>query len=166
MPDRLTIGRLMLLTAGVAISLGILPLKVAASELVKVEFWLSLSTALLAGLSLPAPWFTLRHRGRQTLGPGGLFALTVGLGTLLLLIPVGIGRIRGSGQVDTPAGCMMYCMPLVSVWYVLAAAFSGHIGRRLFHPNTPWTERYGFLLAALWTPWGVWHLVTMYLDVL
>jgi hypothetical protein len=162
--DRLTIRRLLILTAGVAISLGTLLPGFDRKELAKVDGWISLSTFFVVGLALPAPLFTLpRRSGRQPLGPGGLFALTSGLGSLLLLLPMGINGLQGS-KPGMEAICLIYCMPLMSVWYLLALGLSRQIGRRLFWPETPWTERYGFFLALLWTPWGIWHLFQMYWE--
>jgi hypothetical protein len=42
----------------------------------------------------------------------------------------------------------------------------GHLARTLFNRETPWSERYGFLLALLWSPLGVWVLADLYTEVL
>ena len=91
-----------------------------------------------------------------------MFALTAGFGALLMLPPCLVGRIA-SEKTMAPM-CMYYVLPLVGLWYLLAAAAGGQIGRKLLSPDTPWSERYGFLLALLWSPLGVWHLVGFYHD--
>ncbi|NLX95625.1 MAG: hypothetical protein GXY83_05565 [Rhodopirellula sp.] len=161
-PDRLTILRLLLLTAGVAVGLGVfLP---RSSDPWDINTVLVVGNALVLGLALPAPLFTLRfgRRRERPLGPGGLFALTVGLGGLLMLPPALASVV--SPKPGSAAVCLYYAMPLVGLWYLLAAALAGHVNRALFRPATPWVERYGLLLAALWSPLGAWHLANFYLE--
>jgi hypothetical protein len=158
--DALTIRRILLLTAGVAAGL-----KVFAPEsdqpLVQAEGWLLLANAVVIGLSLPAPFFLMGSvRRARTLGPGSMFAATMGVGSWLLLPPPLIGR--------SPAAllCSYYAMPLVAAWFLLATLLTRQVNRRLFdRAATPWTERYGYVLALLWAPLGVYHLVLMYREV-
>jgi hypothetical protein len=165
--DRLTILRLLLLTAGVAVGLVIFAPRITEAYATDTDQWRGLASAVIIGLGLPAPLFCVRRplRGRQ-LGAGGLFALTAGLGSLVILPAAVIAMIANGEPKGMPVVCPYYCLPLVGLWYLLAALLSGHAGRHLFRPETPWTERYGFLLALLWSPLGVWVLVDIYRDVL
>lgn len=164
--DSLTIRRLLLLTAGLAIGLGLFTPERQEGRLVRLNLdaTLGLFSAAMLGLALPAPLFVLGQRLAKgpAIGPGGLYALTMGLGALLMLPPVVMHRF--AGKPGAAIVCLFYVMPLVSLWYFLAAAMTGHLGRKLFARATAWTERYGFLLAVLWTPLGVWLLIQFYMD--
>jgi len=124
-----------------------------------------LANAVLIGLALPAPLFMVRPRRRDArpLGFGSLFALVAGLGALLMLPPALAARLKSSqgGAVV----CLAYVLPLMGLWFILAALLSGQI-RSLFRADTPWRERYGALLALLWSPLGAWHLYGFYSEVL
>ena len=166
--DTLTIGRFLLLTAGVAIGLGVF---VSAEENgntvqeeLSLEVFIVQYNAFLIGLALPAPLFIAGQRLRKgpTIGPGGLFAVTMGLGSLLMLPPIFVDHLQS--QDGIPFACIHYMMPLVSCWYLIAALIAGSLGRKLFARTTAWTERYGFFLAAFWTPVGVWWLITFYME--
>ncbi len=164
--DSLTIRRFLLLTAGMAVGLGVFtPAEESGQMLVfDLNSVLAFYNALLIGFALPAPLFVLGQRFRKgpPVGPGGLFAVTMGLGALLMLPPVLVARLQSDQGL--PIVCLYYMMPLVSFWYLAAALIAGKLGRSLFSRSTAWTERYGFFLAALWTPVGVWWLVTFYLE--
>lgn len=164
--DALTIRRFLLLTAGLALGLGLFAPENQDGGFFKLNLdgTLGLFNAAMLGLALPAPLFVLGQRFAKgpAIGPGGLYALTMGLGTLLMLPPVLMQRF--AGKAAGAAICLFYVMPLVSMWYFLAAAMSGYLGRKLFARSTAWTERYGFLLAVLWTPLGTWLLIQFYLE--
>jgi hypothetical protein len=122
-------------------------------------------------LTLPAPLFGIaRVFKNRSLGAGGLFALAIGLGVWLMLPAAVIeclARVRTPGnERNEAAGCLYFVMPMMGLWYLLAGLVSGHIGRRLFSPTTPWIDRYGFFLALLWSPLGAWHVVDVYGNVL
>lgn len=159
--DALTIGRFLLLTAGVAVGLGVFvsPHKQGGGFLrFDLDTFLVYYNAVFIGLALPAPLFVMGQRLRKgpPIGPGGLYAVTVGLGSLLMLPPVLVGRLQS--DVGPSFTCIHYTMPLVSFWYLAATLLAGRLGRELFSRATPWTERYGFFLAVLWTPVGMWLL--------
>jgi hypothetical protein len=164
--DTLTIGRILLLTAGVAIGLGVFRPAENGGGLfeINIERTTGLYNAVLIGFALPAPLFIIGQRRRKgpPIGPGGLFALMTGLGAFLMLPPVLVYRLA-SGQ-GTALLCLYYMLPLVSFWYLAAAAIAGKLGRDLFARTTAWTERYGFLLAVLWAPMGAWWLINFYLE--
>ena len=166
--DTLTIGRFLLLTAGVAIGLGVFsPVENRDQpDLIDfdLDYFIVVYNAVLIGLTLPAPLFIIGQRLRKgpPVGPGGLLAVTLGLGTFLMLPPVFIDRLQQDEGMAFV--CIHYMLPLASFWYLLAALIAGKLGRELFARATAWTERYGFLLAVLWTPVGVWWLITFYME--
>ena len=163
--DALTIGRMLLLTAGLAIGLGVFSPPMNATLFGDVNGILFFYNGVLLGLALPAPIILVGQRLRKgpAAGPGGLLALTLGLGVLLMLPPALAVRLGSSGGEATII-CLFYVMPLVSAWYLLATILAGQLRRSLFRRSTPWTERYGFFLAAGWTPLGVWWLLRFYWD--
>ncbi len=166
--DTLTIGRFLLLTAGVAVGLGVF---VSPEEDVSgpwlelnLDYFIVYYNAVLVGLALPAPLFIVGQRLHKgpTIGPGGLYAVTMGLGSLLMLPPIFVDHLQSKDGI--PFACLHYMMPLVSSWYLIATIVAGSLGRKLFARTTAWTERYGFFLAAFWTPVGVWWLTTFYVE--
>lgn len=163
--DRLTIGRMLLLTAGLAAGLGIFAPEMGKQPKIGApDWWIGLTNAVLIGLALPAPLFTVRlpWRKARPLGVGGLFALVAGLGALLMLPPALGARLKG--QQAGAVFCLAYALPLMGLWFVLAGLLVGQIAS-LWKADTPWTERYGTLLALAWSPLGVWHLYRFYADV-
>jgi hypothetical protein len=130
------------------------------------EHWRVLWNAVLLGLSLPAPLFILRFRRAPTdlPGAGALFALTAGLGAILMMPPTVAARFVSRGPVGAVV-CSQYVFPLLGLWYMLAALLGGHLTRTLVNRQAPWSERYGFVLGLLWSPLGAWVLVDLYLEV-
>ncbi len=169
--DRLTIGRLMLLTAGIGVSLPLYVPELGTGDPRNPETWRILVNAVVVGLAMPAPLICLagRSSGRR-LGAGGMFALVAGLGVLLLLPPALINwylRITANTKQDySAAACLYFVLPPLGLWYLLAALLAGHAGRESFRKSTPWTEKYGYSLALLWTPLGLWQLFEIYRDTL
>jgi hypothetical protein len=167
-PDRLSIGRLMLLTAGVAVGLALcMPLP---EKNPGWDYWTVVYNGLLCGLALPAPLICLPRAWRkQPIGTGGLFALVAGLAVLGMtpaLVIESLARHATPPSNDTDAlACMYYLMPLMGLWHFVAALATGSIAR-LFKRQTAWSERYGLVLAALWSPLGAWLMVLVYRDVL
>ncbi len=170
-PDRLTIRRLLLLMVGTAVGLTLFAPRLGPNDLTRTESWREVSFSVIIGLTLPAPLFAIRYRFRRRgLGSGGLFALAIGLGVWLML-PAAlidlIERMRSPANMRNAVGaCLYFVMPMMGLWYLLAGLASGHVSRRLVSPGTPWIDRYGYLLALLWTPLGAWHVVDVYRDVL
>jgi purine-cytosine permease-like protein len=165
--DRLTIARLLLLTAGVAVGLGVYAPDVSLPEGSSVdrrERWLGVANAVLIGLALPAPLFAigLQRRERVALGVGGLFALMASLGALTLMPAMLMMRL--SRASSGAALCLHYALPLMGLWCVLAAVVGGQ-ARFLFRKDAPWLDRYGAFLALLWSPLGVRHLIWIYRDL-
>lgn len=164
-PDRLTIGRLLILTAGVAVGLGVfLPHRSDPPKIGDPELWLASINAVLAGLSLPAPLFFFRmpRESRSRMRFGGFFALAAGLGSLTMLPPAAAARVASTGASATV--CLIYVLPLMALWWLMAAASSGQL-RTLFRRDRPWLDRFGTLLAIAWSPLGLWHLFNFYAEM-
>jgi hypothetical protein len=172
--DRLTIRRSLILTAGIAAGLAIgVP---RPFDLKAIDSWRALLTAVLMGVSLVGPLFALAHCragiaplssragcARRRLDWGGLFWFAQGLGVLLLLPPIiaeqfGRDRIRLSS-----ASCLAYVLPLMGLWFVLAALASGLIQRRHLR-RAAWLDRCGVWLAVAWSPLGAWIIFEFYFD--
>jgi len=190
--DRLTISRLLILTAGVGVGLAIcMPRPV---DLRSADSWRSLLTAVLMGISLTGPLFAVLDRGtgilpvssragcpcHQRLDWGGLFWFAQGLGVLLMLPPI-IAEQFGQDRIRlSPSSCLGYVLPLMGLWFLLAALASGMLGSRTRQtlddaasgPNADefgyyaqaWRDRFGVLLAACWAPLGGWILFDFYVD--
>jgi hypothetical protein len=169
--DRLTIRRLMLLTAGVAVGLTIFSPPLKEMNPGSADDWRVLWNALAVGLAAPAPLFCTAVGFRNgRLGFGGMFALAAGLGVWLLLPPAIIEWLGRNASprvdIDQAVFCLFFVLPSMGLWYLLAAFVGGQVGRRLFSRSTPWTDKYGFFLALLWSPLGAWQLVEIYRNVL
>ena len=163
--DRLTIGRMLLLTAGVAVGLGVFAPEVKRPlQLGEPDRWLMFANAILIGLSLPLPLlaFRLRRPDRVRLGAGGLFALAAGLGAWTMLPPACAQRLKSGGS--EAAVCLVYVLPLMAVWWLLATVAAGQL-RSTFSGSRPWFERFGSWLAVLWMPLGLWQLSRFYLEM-
>jgi hypothetical protein len=169
--DRLTIGRLLVLTAGIAVGLTVFAPRFEEDNSADPDVWRGLAQAVAIGLALPAPLFCLPRAFRnRRLGPGGLFALSAGLGAIVLLPAGVIERFpwqspTGGGRLESGA-CLGVALSLFGLWYLLAALVAGHAGRHLFRRTTSWVERYGFLLALAWSPLGAWWVYDIYAGVL
>jgi hypothetical protein len=169
--DRLTIGRLLILTAGVAVGMALFAPRFASGDLKIAQNWRLAAFSVIAGLAISAPLFCLRRVVKKgALGVGGFFALATGLGVWLMLPAAVIEwfvRLRVPNTDAYQAGmCLFYVMPMIGLWSLLGGLVSGAFGRRLLSPATPWIERYGFSMSLLWAPLGVWQVVDVYLDVL
>lgn len=169
--DRLTIGRLLVLTAGIAVGLTVFAPTFGTDNLADPGLWRQLAQAVAIGLSIPAPFFCLpRAFHNRRLGPGGLFALSAGLGALVLLPAGGIERFAQPSAANADrfetGTCLGVALSLFGLWYLMAALVAGHAGRHLFRRPTSWTEQYGFLLALVWSPLGMWWVFDIYSGVL
>lgn len=81
---------------------------------------------------------------------------------MLLTAGVAVGLTLFAPRVGE---CLYFVIPNLALWCLLAAILTGR-AHQVFGRQTPGTERYGLLLAMLWSPLGVWHLIGIYRDVL
>lgn len=160
--DRLTIGRLLVITAGVAIGLVIFaPGKPSIAE---VDWFRALWFALLAGVALVSPLFVIGRRIRgQRAGVGSMLLLTLGFGVLTLVPSAIADRVGGSNEGFSVL-CLTYCVPFVCLWYLLAAGAGGQLTLASFQRSTPWVERLGLYLALVAAPLGIWLLIDVYRE--
>ncbi len=168
--DRLTIRRLLILTAGIAVGLSLFAPHFDESGRSGADAWRELANAVIIGLALPAPLFCIpRAFSSHRLGTGGLFALATGLG-IWLLLPAAVlewinSNVSHKSNQGVTASCLYIVLPLTGLWYLLAAMIIGYAARKQMSLTT-WTDRYGLFLAFLWSPLGIWTLVDIYRDVL
>jgi hypothetical protein len=145
--------------------------KVGEANLGDPGLWRQLAQAVAIGLAIPAPLICLPRAFRNgRLGPGGLFALAAGLGALVLLPAAVIECLARHAAPNNDHAQTSFCLGLAlslfGLWYLLAALVAGHAGGHLFNRNTAWTERYGFLLALVWSPLGTWWVFDIYSEVM
>lgn len=152
-PDRLTIRRLMLLTAGVGVALMVFRQEFAEFRFHETEDCRAVATALLFGCSLPGPLFAFKRRGG--LGPGGWLWMSLGLGAWLLLPPA----IPANSDART---CLFLALPLAGLWMTLAAAVGGYFHPRHWGADSSWCERMGLVLGLYYSPLGIWLVVDLY----
>ncbi|MBX9792046.1 MAG: hypothetical protein K2Y37_24240 [Pirellulales bacterium] len=159
--DRLTIFRLLAITAGIAVGLVVYSPNVDPGNKspYDVEYFRSLVAASLIGACLPAGFFAFgfRRRSHARLGPGGLLALAMTTGTLLLLPPAAMQGDNGMGYI-----CLRVTLPLMSLWYLVGMAAAGQLNRGAFSGGIPWSERYALYLAIAWLPEACWLIYEMY----
>ncbi len=145
--DVFTLSRLLVLVAGVSVglaaygNLGPPPALAELGDFVRIAW-----SAVLHGLSLPAPWFVVRQAMRKrpiTLGAYGW--LTYGLGAWIML-PL---ALHSGGDIHT---CLHYVMSLGGFFYTLAGIITRQV--RLRH-SLGWTERMGWLVLCGWFPLGL-----------
>ena len=156
--DKLTILRLLLLTAGVAVGLRMFQWQLRRWDPSSdADWWRWMAAAILAGCSLPGPLFAIaRRRSGARLKTGGILWLTLGLGAWMLLPAVLVDRYR------LGLTALYYCLPLTALWTTLAAAAAGRLNRRSLGRDAPWFERFGLYLGLAWSPLGIWHIVVFY----
>ncbi|MGD9645420.1 MAG: hypothetical protein AB7U73_06885 [Pirellulales bacterium] len=157
--DRLTIFRLLVITAGIAIGLVVYSPPPERNASRDISYYRELSGASLIGACLPAGFFAWgwRRRNKAQLGPGGLLALAMTSGVLLLLPPAAVEH----GSHDMGRFCLRITLPLMSMWYLVALAAAGQLNRKIFSSAHPWSERYALYLAIAWLPeacWLVWEI--------
>jgi Mn2+/Fe2+ NRAMP family transporter len=164
--DRLTIARLMVLTAGVAIGLTLFR-ENKSIDLASVDWWRATVTAALIGCSLPGAFYTTHWRqpGGQA-GLGSLLWLALSLGGLLMIPPVvGATFVHSNELGSNSAGmCLYYTMPLASLWFVLAAAMGGRLASGSTASEPRWSNWFGWRLGLLWSALGLWLLVDFYRE--
>jgi hypothetical protein len=161
--NRLTVFRVILLAIGAAVGIGVFVPELKPGES-RNGMWLLWANAAVIGLSLPAPFFILAFRRTTAteVGAGGLFATMMGIGAILFMPPEIATRL-GVGKSDLWY-FLLYALPLMALWFMLATIVTGSAWRLIRGRMVSWTERYGFLLAVLWSPLGVWHVVEFYRE--
>jgi hypothetical protein len=124
-----------------------------------VDYFRNLAIAPLIGACLPAGFFAIgfRRRIHARLGPGGLLALAMTSGALLLLPPAAMTGDDGIGFI-----CLRVTLPLMSLWYLVGMAAAGQLNRGALSGSIPWSERYALYLAIAWLPEACWLIYDIY----
>lgn len=165
-PDRLTIAKLLLLTVGAAVGMSCFSPPSSSFNWTLPYSWLRLLSGILCGLSLPGMLFVIRLRlqgGR--LGPGALFTFMSGLASLFFLptILIAGGGIDEGSRFARP--CLNYVMPLVGLWFLVAAILGRATRPKVWLKAASWTERFGYLLAVGWSLHGIWILYFIFSSI-
>ena len=161
--DRLTLGRLLILVAGVLVGLRLFLEPMNENPNYDGEYFRILYTGPLVGLSLTGPVILLANFRRvRPFGAGRLLWFTQGIGVWLLLPPAVANVVDGGGKGDLAQACLYYCLPFVGLWFLLAAAVGGHLTRSQWRRSAPWTERFGLYLGFAWIPLSIWVLWDVY----
>jgi hypothetical protein len=163
--DQLTIARLMVLTAGIGVGLAVFAPPYESFDAMDSEHWRKLATSVLIGVSLPGVFYNVRRRSRRV-ATGGLLWLTLSLGVWILLPPaIAAPLLNGGTKGDTSAGmCLYFVLPLVSVWFLLAAWLGGKLQRRHFSKGSAWGDRFGVYLGLVWSILGTWVIFDFYWE--
>ena len=156
----------MVLMAGVGVGLTLFRER-ESLNLGDVDWWRETATAVLIGCSLPGVFYTTRwRRASPPQGLGGLLWLTLSLGALLMIPPVIAAAVNQRNQLGTDSAgmCLYYAMPLVSLWFVLAAILSGHLRSKALSFEAGWSDWFGWRLGLVWSLFGLWLLVDFYRE--
>lgn len=163
--DRLTIRRLLLLVAGVLIGFRVFVDPHEADTESFAHLARAYATASMIGLTFVGPFILLSNLRRyRPFGSGRLLWFTLGVGTWLLLPPGVVVLLTGKREATLSMTCMMYSLPLVSLWFLLAAAVGGRFTSKQLGRSAPWTERFGLYLGIAWLPLALWSLWDIYSD--
>ena len=163
--DRLTIRRMLIITAGAATGLVLFVPRQQEADADAHEWIQVIWFALLGGIALVSPLFVIgRRMNGHRAGVGGMLLLTLGLGVLSLVPTTIADRIRGHAMAGFSIFCLAYCIPFVCLWYLAAAFAGGQLTVSFFGRGTPWVERFGVYLTLAAAPLGIWLLVDVYID--
>jgi hypothetical protein len=65
---------------------------------------------------------------------------------------------------NSVVSCLYFVLPLLSVWFLLAAWLGGRLQRKHFSRATSWADRLGIYLGLLWSILGVWVIFDFYWE--
>jgi hypothetical protein len=166
--DRLHVGVVMLLIAGVALGIW-LALPEFQAELrnddidQRIGAVLLLIVFVLGGLSLVGPPLLLLTARRRPWGAGRFLWFAHGTAAWLLWPPIVYVRAGGTGHRSASAACFFYGTPLMAVYVTLALLAGGHFRRsRRRRMSRSWQETFGLLLGLLWACTGLYLISTFY----
>ncbi len=143
--DRLSIGVVMLLIAGVAFGLWLV---VSGDGPEGENRWLVVLEFVLGGLSLVGPPLLLWTAKRRPWGAGRFLWFAHGTAAWLLWPPVVYMRTRGVTANSTTAACFFYGTPLMAVHVTVTLLAGGHFKALAPAANPP------LLAGNLRTPSG------------
>ena len=166
--DRLTLGVVMLLIAGVALGIWLILAETRSRTRNgeagdRIEAILYLFAFALGGLALVGPPLLLATARGRPWGAGRLLWFAHGTAAWLLWPPVVYLRARGEGQNSTSAMCFLYGTPLMAVYVTLALLAGGHLRRsRRRRIRRSWQETFGLLLGLAWACIGLYWITLFY----
>ncbi len=167
--DRLHVGVIMLLVAGVALGLWLIldefrmEFREDDPERRKMAILLLL-TFTLGGLSIIGPPLLLLTARRRPWGAGRFLWFAHGTAAWLLWPPVVYQRARGvAGRNQSMSeACFFYGTPLMAVYVTLSLLAAGHFRRsRRRRIYRSWQEIFGLLLGLIWACTGL-YLISMF----
>lgn len=163
-PDRLTLRRLMLLIAGVAV--GFWLIETEKFDPYEVDHYRRVAWVMGFGCSLAGPWIvTAQARRGAALAVAAYFWLMTGVGSWIFVPGLIYARFAG-GNADPFKACLLYAQLLPALWLVVSIALvSPRMFTNLWRPG-PWIERCGLALAVYWAPNGAWLVLDLYRDLL
>ncbi len=158
--DRLTIGVVMLLIAGVALGLWLArPMEGLENR------GLDLLVFVLGGFSLVGPPLLLLTAKRRPWGAGRFLWFAHGTAAWLLWPPVIYLRTRGVAGNSMSAACFFYGTPLMAVCVTLTLLAGGYLMRsRRRRIRRSWQETFGLLLGLVWACTGLYWISLFYRD--
>jgi hypothetical protein len=161
--DRLSIGVVMLLIAGVALGLWLAAAVMQGED--QVGRWLVLLVFVLGGLSLVGPPLLLLTAQRRSWGAGRFLWFAHGTAAWLLWPPVIYLRSRGISGNSSTGACFFYGTPLMAVYVTLTLLAGGHLKRsRRRRLRRSWQETFGLLLGLVWACTGLYWISQFYLE--
>jgi hypothetical protein len=165
--DRLTIGVLMLLTAGLALGIWlILPefrRTLHSEDDGGIDAIMLLFVFALGGVSLVGPPLQLMTARGRPWGAGRFLWFAHGTAAWLLWPPVVYLRARGQEKNSAGEMCFYYGTPLMAVYVTFALLAGGHFRRsRRRRMYRSWQETFGLLLGLLWACTGLYWITLFY----
>jgi hypothetical protein len=169
--DRLGVGELMLLIAGIALGLWLIGLRTRPRAQLGLnhEQWFLLVVGVLGGLALVGvPLLLVERRSlRRHWGPGRLLWFSTGTATWLMWPPIVFKRVvRGEGIDQSLTGaCYAYGTPMMALYMTLALVAGGWLRRRRTRrARRSWRERFGVYLGLAWACTGLYVLYLLYAE--
>jgi 4-amino-4-deoxy-L-arabinose transferase-like glycosyltransferase len=161
--DRLSIGTLMLLIAGVALGLW---LGTDRTDAQQRPHWLVLLVFVLGGLSVVGPPLLLLTAKRRPWGAGRFLWFVHGTAAWLLWPPVVYLRARGVSDIESSSAvCFLYGTPLMAVYVTLTLLAGGHLNRsRRRRIRRSRQETFGLLLGLAWACTGLYLISVFYRE--
>jgi len=166
---RLSIGVAMLLIAGAAVGIWLVPVEFrwglnnGAEN--QIRDWVCGFVFLLGGLSLVGPPLLLWTARRRRWGAGRLLWFAQGTAAWLLWPPIIYNRVSGGYPEPVSATCFFFGTPLMAVYVTLTLLAGGYFRRsRRRRLRRSWQETFGLLLGLAWACTGLYLISRFYRD--
>ncbi len=170
--ERLRIAEMLVLTAGIAVSLWITlpilgqPYDASDGDPIQlIPVFLRVIIAVLGGVSfVGVPILLLRlRRDRSRWGPGKMAWFAHGTASWLLWPPIIHWQVTAKGEMPWSAVCWLWGTPLMGVYVTASLLAGGWLGRRARkRMRRSWGEQCGILLALAWAATGLYLIGLLY----